>query len=68
MEQILEEDSPSYATAKKWTTEFKRGRNSTKDDPQSGHPKTSTSDEQIDVIHLMVLGDRHLTVQQIAKA
>ena len=68
MVQTLAEASPSYATVKKWAAEFRRGRNSTKDDPRSGRPKTSTSDEQVDAIHRMVSDDKCLTVQQIAKS
>lgn len=68
MVQTLAEDSPSYATVKKWAAEFKRGRVSTEDDPRSGRPKTSTTDEQVAAIHRMVLDDRRQTVQQIAKS
>ena len=67
MVQTLGEDSPSYSTIKKWAAEFKRGRDSTEDDPRSGRPKTSTTDEQVHATHRMVLDDRRLTVQQIAK-
>ena len=42
---------------------FKQGRNSTVNDPQSGHLKCSTTDEQDDVIHFIVLVDWRLTVQ-----
>ena len=58
MVQILVEDFPSYAIVK-WAVEFKLSRDST-DDHWSGHPKTSTTDEQVD--------DICLTVQQIAKS
>ena len=67
MVQTLGEDSPSYSTIKKWAAEFKRGRDSTEDDPRSGRPKTPTTDEQVDAIHRMVWDDRRLTVQQMAK-
>ena len=39
----------------------------TEDDPQSGHPKTSTTDEQLDAIY-MILEDRYITVQLITKS
>ena len=52
----------------KWTAEFKRSKDSTEDDLLSDHIKTSITDEQVDVIHPMVLDDRHLTDQQIAKS
>ena len=44
---------------------FKRGRDSSEDELRSSRPKTLTTDEQIDVIHSMVLDDRPLTVQLI---
>ena len=51
----------SDVTLKKWTAEFKRGRDSTE-----RRPKT-TADKQVDAIHCMVLVNRRLTVQKIAK-
>ena len=53
---------------KKWVAKFKRGRDSTKDYQRSGHPKTSTTDKQIDAIHRMVLNDNHLIIQLRAKS
>ena len=35
---------------------------------QSSHSKTSTTDDQVDAIHCIVLGDICLTVQQIVKS
>ena len=64
MVQILDEKSP----VKKWTAEFKWSRDSTEDDSWSGHPKTSTSDEQVNIIHCMVWDERRLTVQQMANS
>lgn len=57
---VLADDTPSYAIWKNWAAEFKQGVDSTEDDPWSGRPKTSTTEEQVDVIHL--LDDRHLTL------
>lgn len=42
---------------KNWATEFKLGRVSTEVDPRLGHPKTTTTDEQVDPIQPMVLDD-----------
>ena len=63
MVRIFAEDSPPNTTVKRWAAEFKRGRDSSEDDPQSGRPKTSTTDAQVDAIHRLVLDDRRLTVQ-----
>ena len=35
--------------------------------PWLGHEKTSTTDEQIDAIYYIVLGNRHLTLKQKVK-
>ena len=51
---------------KKWVAGLKRCRDSTEDDPRSNRPKTSTTDEQVDVIHRMVLNDRRRTVKRVA--
>lgn len=48
--------------------EFKWGRDGTKDDPRSNRPKLSTIDEQVDAFHRMVLDDRRLSVEKIAKS
>ena len=68
MVQIVAEDSSSYAIMKKWAVNFKRGWDRINDDPRSGHPKTSITDEPVDAIHRMVLDEKRLTVQQIAKS
>ncbi|XP_030003909.1 histone-lysine N-methyltransferase SETMAR-like [Sphaeramia orbicularis] len=68
MVSTLGKECLAYSTVRKWVAEFKQGRTSTEDDPRSGCPKTSSSDEQVDAIHCMVLSDRRMTVQQIAKA
>ena len=68
MIQIFGEDSLLYATVKMWAAEFSQDEESTEDDPQSGHPKTSTTDERVHAIHCMVLDDRYLTARQRAKS
>ena len=51
---------------KKWAAEFKRGRESIKDDPKSRCPSTVTTQENIDRIHQMVMNDRRLTISHLA--
>jgi len=46
--ETLGEHAPSYATVKKWVTQFKRGYFSTCDAPRPGRPKTVTTPEIID--------------------
>ena len=66
MVQTLDDDSPSYSTIKKWAAEFKQGRESIEDDPPSGRPTTSTTDDQAETTHRTVLDDRRFSIQQIA--
>jgi len=41
--ETLREHAPSYATAKNWVAQFKRGDFSTCDAPRPGRPKTVTN-------------------------
>ena len=65
--QILAENFPSDAS-KEVGYGIQLGKECTDDNPKSGCPKTSTTNEQVDAIHHMGLDDRHLTVQYIAKS
>ena len=58
MVSTLGNDTSALSTAKKWTAEFKRGRESLEDDPRSGHSSTATTQENINHIHRMVMNDR----------
>jgi len=55
LKEILGKNTPSYATVKNWVAQFKRGDFSTCDAPQSGQPKTVTTQEIIDQIHELIL-------------
>lgn len=65
---VLGESAPSFTTVSKWTSEFKRGRQSIEDDPRSGRPSTSVNFEMVDKVHDMVLTDRRVKVREIAEA
>ena len=53
--EILGEHAPSYATVKKWVTQFKRGDISTCDAPRPGRLKTVTTPEIIDQNRELIL-------------
>ena len=65
--ETLREHAPSYATAKNWVAQFKRGDISTCDAPRPGRPKTVTTPEIIDRIHELILEDRRISAKSIAE-
>ena len=66
MVSTLGDDAPALSTVKKWAAEFKRGRESLKDDPRSERPSTATTHENIDRIHQMLMNDKRLTISHLA--
>ncbi|XP_048243687.1 histone-lysine N-methyltransferase SETMAR-like [Haliotis rufescens] len=62
---VYGESSPSSATIKRWVKEFQRGRQSLEDDARSGRPSTSTSPENIDTVHTLVMENRRITLHEL---
>jgi len=58
---------PSFSTIKKWAAEFQRGRTSLEVDPREGRPKNSTTPENIEQVHDMILDDRRMKAREIAE-
>ena len=56
--KTLGNESPSYSTVKNWAAEFKLGRESIEDDARSGRPKDATTDENVEIVHNLVICDR----------
>ena len=57
----------SYATVRKWMTQFKRGDFCTCEAPCPGRPKTVTTPEIIDQIHELILEYRRILAKPIAE-
>ena len=64
--ETLGKESPSYSTVKKWAAELKTGRESVVDDGRSGHPKDTTTDENVMVVNTLVMCDRRRDLRSIA--
>jgi len=65
--ETLAEHAPSYATVKKWVTQFQRDDFSICNAPHPGLPKTVTTPEIIDQIHELILEDRRISAKSIAE-
>ena len=59
--------APSYASTKRWVSEFKRGRESLKDSDRCGRPAIVNSPETISKVLEMVMLDRIFTTRPIAE-
>lgn len=59
--------APLFATAKRWTVEFKRGRTRA-DDERSGRQTTATITDNIEKVHQIVLDDHRVKIREIAEA
>lgn len=67
MLRVYGDSAPSYATVKRWSAEFKRGRQSLEDDPRSGRPVEVTTDEMCTAVEELVMENRRIKVAEIAQ-
>ena len=65
-ENPLGKESPSYRTVKKWAAEFRRGGRALKMMKRSGRPKEATTDENVEIVHSLVMCDRRRKLRDIA--
>ena len=57
LQQVCGEYALKERTVFKWVQRFREGRKVPKDDARSGHPFTSSGNENIDRVHSLVLSD-----------
>jgi transposase len=55
--KVYGDSSLSFSTIKKWAAEFKRGHTGLEDDLREGRPKSASTPEIIEQMHVMVLDD-----------
>lgn len=67
MQQTLGDNAPSKATICRWVARFKRGDLSIEDDERPGPSKTVTTPETVDQVHDIVLKDRRINIDEIAR-
>ena len=67
LQSVYGESAPSERTVERWSVEFRRGRESLEDDPRTGAPSTSTNEDTVATVELMVMEDRHITVREVAE-
>ena len=65
MDATLGTTAPSKSTISLWYNEFKRGRKSTEDEPRSGRPTSSVTQETIDAVRQIIEEDPHATYQHL---
>ena len=66
LKQAYGEHALSRSQVFKWYKPFSEGRESIKDEPRSGRPSTSKTDNNVEIVRALVQSDRRLTVRMIA--
>ena len=66
LKQAYGEHALSRSQVFKWFKAFSEGRESIKDEPRSGRPSTSKTDNNVEIVRALVRSDRRLTVRMIA--
>ena len=66
MTDVYDDSSPKYSTVAKWSTEFKRGRDSLEDDTRPGRPADVISKEMVDRVERLRLNNRRIKVAELA--
>ena len=65
MVSVYGDTAPSYSTVKKWSAEFRRGRQPLKDDTRSGSQTEVTTDEMCSTVEACVKKNRRVKVTEI---
>lgn len=67
MADVYDDNSPQYFTVAKWSAEFKRGRSSLEDTPQTGRPADAVTKDMINRVETLIMNDRRIKVDELAR-
>ena len=65
--KTLGDESPSYSTGYKWAAEFRRRKESVEDYEWSGRLKETTTHENVELVHILIMCDRRRSLRDIAR-
>jgi septation ring formation regulator EzrA len=66
IKQAYGDNALSYSQVSRWLKAFKDGREEVSDEPRSGRPSTSTTDDNVARVRAELNSDRRLSVRMIA--
>ncbi|XP_047541817.1 uncharacterized protein LOC125074535 [Vanessa atalanta] len=64
---VYQDSAPSLFTIQKWSSEFKRGRESIGDDPRAVGPICVATEENVKLVEKLVLEDARVRVKTLAE-
>ncbi|EZA58146.1 hypothetical protein X777_01874 [Ooceraea biroi] len=67
IQEAFKEEALSRTQVYEWFRRFREGRMSLEDDPRSGRPSTSHTDENVDLIRQTINQDRRMTIDMLSE-
>jgi len=67
LKMALREEAMCRTQTCQWWKRFKEGRTSVDDDPRSGRPSTSKTDDNVAKVREVIRSNRRLTVREVAE-
>ncbi|XP_011705557.1 PREDICTED: putative uncharacterized protein FLJ37770, partial [Wasmannia auropunctata] len=64
LQEAFKDDCISRSQSGKWHKAFKEGREEIADEPRSGRPTTTRTNENVDRVRKVLRSDRRLSIQQ----
>jgi len=64
---VYGDDCLSRGKVFEWYARLKNGRHSLEDDPREGRPSTSTTDENVERVRVLLSRNRRITVEMLSE-